>query len=99
MSFKGKGVYHRGPGGIEQPGDFGYRLDGDQSIEFVMYCPRFGVCYTKIHRATADASLAIWEWDGNFESPTIIPSIGCDIAPRCGQHVTIINGQIIGRKP
>lgn len=95
--FKGKGVYHVGPGGIEKPGDFGYRID-EYGVQFVQHCPKFGVCLVKIHQGPPDAAKALWQWNGNWECPTIVPSIGCDHAPRCGQHVNVIDGQIIGNK-
>ena len=34
-----------------------------------------------------------WDWDGNWEEPTISPSIGCDA--RCGWHGHIIKGDIL----
>lgn len=33
-----------------------------------------------------------WHWDGNMESPTITPSIGCD--QKCGWHGGIAAGEI-----
>lgn len=33
MRFRGKGVYGIGSGQIEQAGDFGYRIDGEQREE------------------------------------------------------------------
>lgn len=35
----------------------------------------------------------LWHWDGNSEAPSISPSIGCDNAPRCGQHRVITAGK------
>lgn len=35
----------------------------------------------------------VWHWDGNAEAPTITPSVGCDNAPRCGQHRVITAGK------
>ena len=99
--FKGKGTYHYGPGGIEQPGDFGYRIDtidGVEHVQFAMYCPKFGVCLTKIHHGPPDAENAIWQWDGHWESPSIVPSIGCDLAPRCGQHTSVVAGRLITKQ-
>ena len=32
-----------------------------------------------------------WHWDGNMESPTIEPSIGCDA--RCGWHGNVTSGE------
>ena len=104
MRNVGKGVYHAGAGGIEKPGDFGWRIDMDREqidgiwtdkcaqVYFVQHCPKFGVCMIKVHRAAPDQSTATWQWDGNFDAPTITPSIGCDAAPRCGAHRTITGG-------
>jgi hypothetical protein len=94
MTFKGIGIYHSGPGGIEQPGDFGYKRHGE-SWELARYCPKYGVCFIKIHQAPADQSTATWCWDGNVERPTISPSIGCDAAPRCGRHDVITAGELL----
>lgn len=103
--YRGKGVYHVGPGGIEYPGDFGWRVDltrecvdGVQhdrvaQVQFAQYCSKYGVCLIKMHQAPPDAASATWQWGGNWESPTITPSIGCDNAPRCGAHRTIVNGK------
>lgn len=108
MRFVGKGVYHFGPGGIEKPGDFGYRIDikremvdglmreGPGEIQLAMHCPKYGVCMIPIH--TAEPVHPVWQWDGNWESPTIRPSIGCDNAPRCGAHRTITAGCIEGEQ-
>jgi hypothetical protein len=105
MRFVGKGVYHHGPGGIEQPGDFGWKIELDRTytdglaadvvkrIYFVQHCQKYGVCMIKVHQAPPDHGTATWQWDGNWEEPTIHPSIGCDNAPRCGAHRTIIRGQ------
>lgn len=115
MRCVGKGVYHAGPGGIEKPGDFGWRLFGaglDQwgkpngvppSIEIVLYCPRSGTCALHVRQnvPAGDAdNRRYWEWDGNWEQPTIKPSIGCDdLSTRCGQHMNITAGQIDGNTP
>lgn len=93
MRCVGKGVYHAGPGGIERLGDFGWRIDGDQ-VQIALFCPKFGVCLQRVHLAEPDAKTATWKWDGNWETPTIQPSIGCEIPPRCGQHMSIAAGEI-----
>jgi Family of unknown function (DUF6527) len=104
MGYKGIGVYHAGLDGIEVPGDFGYRVDNGR-WEIALYCPKYGTCRQKIHRAPAvadDPTGPVWEWDGRIETPTIKPSIGCDVSPRCGQHMVIIDGQVhgtIAKKP
>ena len=104
MRYVGKGFYHAGPGGIEQPGDFGWRIDLGREridgiwrdkivqIQFAQHCPKFGVCLIKVHQAPRDQSTATWWWNGSYEAPTIRPSIGCDNAPRCGAHRTITDG-------
>lgn len=97
MGFKGIGVYHVGLGGIEKPGDFGYRIDvidGVDQWQFVQWCSKFGVCFIKIHRNIPDEKLLIWQWDGNVEKPTIYPSIKCEDPRRCGQHVNVVEGII-----
>lgn len=115
MRFVGMGVYHAGPGGIERPGDFGWRISNDAveergaltgvkgGIEFVVYCPRRGICSQwvrqNIPHGDADGR-RYWNWDGNWEQPTITPSLGCDdLNTRCGQHMTICAGQITGNTP
>ena len=93
MNFKGEGVYDFSKGQIENPGDFGYRIDGDRRY-LAMHCPKFGVCLIEIHKAEQDESKPIWKWDGNVYLPSIWPSIGCDKEPRCGSHRSIIFGVI-----
>jgi len=61
-----------------------------------MPCPRFGKCNPapRVHRAAhcEDAEHGrIWQWLGTEESPTIIPSVGCD--NKCGEHRVITNGE------
>ncbi len=101
MRCVGIGVYHLGPGGIERPGDFGWRLDnvdGQEVHQIAMHCPRYGVCYQFVRRAAAGdhAGKRWWCWDGNYEQPTITPSIGCDSHPaRCGRHMSIVAGKLL----
>jgi hypothetical protein len=115
MRCVGKGVYHSGPGGIERPGDFGWRMRHPEvderghptgtpgSIEIVLFCPRAGTCaqYVRQNVPAGDADgRRYWQWDGNWEQPTIAPSIGCDdLNTRCGQHMTISAGDISGNTP
>lgn len=99
MRFRGIGVYGARDGGIEQAGDFGYRMDQPQPlyptgrIQIALHCPRFGICMIEISRAPAEHP--VWQWDGNVEMPTIRPSIGCDGPMRCGRHFTITNGVML----
>jgi hypothetical protein len=101
MRCVGKGVYHHGPGGIERPGDFGWRIDAG-TVQIALFCPRSGVCFQHVHEAPNGDSPQgrFWEWDGNWERPTIKPSIGCDdLQTRCGQHMVITAGTIEGNTP
>lgn len=104
MRCVGKGVYHAGPGGVEKPGDFGWRIDGDVH-QIALHCPRGGVCLQHVRQGPAgdDAGKRWWHWDGSYEAPTITPSIGCDdIRTRCGQHMSITAGEVsavLGAKP
>lgn len=92
LNYLGRGMYHL----IEKPGDFAYRIDG-ADWQLAMHCPKFKVCYIPVHQAPAgDTPLRrMWQWDGNEAEPTITPSIGCDLAPRCGAHRTIQRGEIL----
>jgi hypothetical protein len=54
---------------------------------------RFNKCSIGITKG--EAKHPVWHWDGNKEKPTITPSIGCDVKPRCGQHFSITNGEIV----
>ena len=101
MRCVGKGVYHAGPGGIEKPGDFGWRIDspgGEHQI--ALHCPRTGVCLQYVVRQGPAGDWdgkRWWAWDGNYDAPTITPSIGCDdLRTRCGQHMVITAGEVSG---
>jgi hypothetical protein len=73
---------------IKKEGDFCITQTGTK-FNFIQFCPKFGICDIQIHQKPADDKKAIWNWNGNYEKPVIRPSIGCDVAPRCGKHVTI----------
>lgn len=91
MNYLGRGMYSS----IEKPGDFAYRIDGNAWL-LAMHCPKFKVCLIPIHQAPAcESPQRTWQWDGNEAEPTIVPSIGCDAAPRCGAHRTIQRGEIL----
>lgn len=34
----------------------------------------------------------MWNWDGNREAPTVVPSINCN---NCSRHFSIIKGAIV----
>lgn len=87
---------------IEVGGMQGYP-DCTAHIQFI--CPNNRHCAVllgprHVNRPTPE-SLCIWGWDGNFDSPTITPSINClsekDGKPAggCGWHGFITNGTIV----
>jgi len=84
-------------GQFDQPGQFSYTHgggpDGPEHDEIMVKVPgcRFDKCIFKIHRGSPEPPV-YHGWDGNRESPTITPSIGCD--NRCGLHYHITNGEI-----
>lgn len=83
--------------GVVQEGDFGWVVtypNGYETWSLCVFCPKFRGCLTPVHREAADDKKHVWNWDGNVEEPTISPSIGCDQAPRCGRHMSIIKGNI-----
>jgi len=60
-----------------------------------MPCPKLGTCRIPVNKISAGVTSRgnEWFWDGNELEPTITPSIGCDIPPRCGQHRVIVKGK------
>lgn len=72
---------------IKKEGDFCISQYGEK-ISFIQFCPKLGTCAIEIKQKPAVHP--IWQWDGNYEFPTIQPSIGCD--SKCGKHVTITKG-------
>ena len=65
----------------------------------VMPCPKKSYCEVPVHRGppSEDGPRGrVWQWEGPEDAPTIKPSIGCDFAPRCGQHRVITNGRWAG---
>lgn len=78
---------------IERP-TIKQRADGPWLL---MPCPKKSWCEVPVTLGEAYTDPIrglVWGWNGNVERPTITPSIGCDIAPRCGQHRVITNGVI-----
>lgn len=83
---------------LNNPGDFRYifeMVDGEATPSHIIFknpvCS-LGSCCIRIRRGAADQAQHKWGWDGNMESPTITPSIGCDHL--CGWHGFITNGEI-----
>ena len=79
--------------GLTNPGDFtfeqGYADLEPTGLCFVNPACKFNKCCIKI-RKNVPADHPYFFWDGNRESPTISPSIGCDA--RCGWHGNITAG-------
>ena len=48
-------------------------------------------CARSIWKNPAEGCM--WQWDGNLEAPTILPSIDCHGG--CGRHFTMIKGNPI----
>ena len=69
----------------------------DGRFWLAMPCPKYGRCpEIEVVRGPAQSQAGkrlLWGWDGNFDQPTIRPSVGCDQAPRCGAHRVITNGK------
>lgn len=84
-------------GDFQEDGQFNYTNgggpDGPELDELSVKVPgcRFNKCIFKIKRGEP-APPIYHGWNGNRESPTIAPSIGCD--HRCGLHYSITNGEI-----
>lgn len=89
--------------GLKNPGDFAFShwvADplsptgfSPTQLHFVNPVCRFNHC--SIHITRGEASAPRFHWDGNLDAPTITPSIGCDLKPRCGWHGHITNGEIL----
>ena len=62
--------------------------------EIILPCRggKFSRCILRIHRGEPDANTATFKWNGNYETPTLSPSIGCDV--RCGWHGHLIDGDM-----
>lgn len=87
--------------------EFGYVLKGDgrfvpENVDAIQFrCPRASakrICSIQLTLgAQTDPSVQDptrrWHWDGNMETPTITPSIGCDAPPRCGWHGHVTKGE------
>lgn len=84
---------------------FAFRRDsspdnpGAKPNAIVFYCrgpkvknPNGRICTVPIVQGEPDFEKKIHGWDGNWQEPTIVPSIGCD--NRCGWHGHITKGEI-----
>jgi Family of unknown function (DUF6527) len=77
-----------------------------QQIKEIKFpCPGHGIrkkgkaafCVLRIRRGDPEPSGLVFGWNGNLESPTLMPSIGCD--QRCGWHGHLTNGELIPTAP
>lgn len=64
------------------------REDDPTRGKVLVSCPLNGECRFSVWHKAANG--ITWHWDGNVETPTISPSIGCDGG--CKRHFTIVNG-------
>jgi hypothetical protein len=62
----------------------------EYELSFVNPSCKFNRCSIRIR--IGEQREPIFGWDGNYQEPTITPSIGCD--HRCGWHGFITNGEI-----
>lgn len=75
------------------PARIEHRADG---AWLIMPCPTKSWCEVPVSREPSHVDPVrgpVWRWDGNEQAPTIDPSIGCDTAPRCGQHRVVTAGR------
>ena len=79
-----------------QVGDFTWigNLAGVFPAKLLFKAPGCKFNFCEINVRQGEPSFPFFGWDGNFEAPTITPSIGCDDAPRCGWHGHIIKGEM-----
>ena len=85
------------------PEEFGYALKpgcgfnpaGVDSIQFRCRGGKNRICSVDVTLGPAVEADAQgkrrWQWDGNMEAPTLVPSIGCDA--KCGWHGHITAGE------
>lgn len=72
---------------IKKEGDF-IITTYPTKTELIQFCPKLGTCAVMISKEAAKHP--IWQWNGDYENPSINPSIGCD--SKCGKHITITSG-------
>ncbi len=84
--------------------------DGEvrQAAFFNFFCPRREKEHCGLLRLRGgpadDGRLPTWQWDGNYENPTLTPSINClsrdpstgEELAGCGWHGWITAGKIVG---
>ena len=84
---------------ILAPDEFGFSVDQQGKPIGIQFCcrgPRAkegNVCTVGIVRGPPESPNH--GWNGNWDEPTITPSIGCDVSPRCGWHGSITKGEIL----
>lgn len=83
----------------ELPGDFQFyddnfkpTRDSTQACELSYQCPRTGQHCGSIRVHLTNKTPRVWIWDGNFEKPTITPSINCG---NCGWHGYLQAGSFV----
>jgi hypothetical protein len=80
-----------------QPGEFQFRCEGENSanVKIIFGCPRRAgsSCSVPVKGEALPTGAGPWGWDGNFEAPTITPSINC--VGGCGWHGFITAGKVV----
>lgn len=64
----------------------------DSKYSFLEFeCKGGGTCHVRIVRGKqyTDNVGCVWGWDGNVNSPSVVPSIKCG---KCGLHVNVTAG-------
>jgi hypothetical protein len=78
------------PYAIKKEGDFCITTAPNKT-SFIQFCPRLGTCSVEIKKEAAVHP--VWHWNGDYENPTISPSIGCETKGICcPKHINVTNG-------
>jgi hypothetical protein len=83
-----------------QPGEFAIRStqwgSGVVGPRLVFACPRRPgkLCGVPLQPSPPNVKGCSWQWDGNADAPTILPSIDCRVADGCcGWHGWVRAGE------
>ncbi len=83
-------------GQLLKEGEFSLQVNSNNTAVFTRMCPGGRrECGNFLIRGEPDQVNQIHGWDGNEESPTIVPSLNCNHKPRCGHHYSVIAGVVI----
>jgi hypothetical protein len=73
------------------------RIDDNGPLRKRLYfgCPRRPGTECSVLLKPWPISAPTWDWDGNEEAPTLLPSINCNGTGGCGWHGFIKAGKLI----